>query len=100
MTGLFYRLRSIHPLSQVADQSLDMVFLDACHDYEAVLDDVAPWKPKVRRGGILSGHDFSWMFPTVAMAVFKETFNATDKTMNLAPDGVWWLQLWGFKQKW
>ena len=25
-----------------------------------------------------------------AMAVFKETFNAPDRTMNLASDGVWW----------
>eukprot|EP00434_Breviolum_minutum_P042133 symbB.v1.2.037488.t1/scaffold5553.1/size25922/3 len=49
-----------------ADESLDIVFLDARHDYEAVLDDVMAWKPKVRAGGILSGHDFSWMFPTVA----------------------------------
>jgi len=24
-----------------------------------------------------------------AMAVFKETFNAPDRTMNLASDGVW-----------
>ena len=95
-----HRNTSLNASLQVADQSLDMVFLDARHDYEAVLDDVAAWKPKVRRGGILSGHDFSWMFPTVAMAVFKETFNVPDKTMNLAPDGVWWLQLWGFKQKW
>jgi len=88
-----YRNTSLNASLFVADESLDIVFLDARHDYEAVLDDVMAWKPKVRRGGILSGHDFSWMFPTVAMAVFKETFNAPDRTMNLASDGVWWLQL-------
>eukprot|EP00913_Durusdinium_trenchii_P021733 g20419.t1 len=88
-----HRNTSLNASLQVADESLDIVFLDARHDYEAVLDDVAAWKPKVREGGILSGHDFSWMFPTVAMAVFKETFNAPDRTMHLAPDGVWWLQL-------
>lgn len=30
---------------------------------------------------------FEWV--SEAMAVFKESFKVLDKTMNLAPDGVW-----------
>lgn len=77
----------------VPDHSLDLVFLDARHDYEAVWSDMAAWHRKVRRGGILSGHDFSWMFPTVAMAVYKASFGTPERTIHLAPDGVWWFQL-------
>lgn len=77
----------------VADGSLDIVFLDARHDYEAVSDDIQAWRPKVRPGGILSGHDFSWMFPTVAMAVYKAAFRMPERTIHLAPDGIWWMQL-------
>ncbi|CAK0856203.1 unnamed protein product [Prorocentrum cordatum] len=78
---------------QVPERSLDLVFLDARHDYEAVAADVVAWRPKVRPGGILSGHDFSWMFPTVAMAVYSAAFDSPERTIHLAPDGVWWLQL-------
>ncbi|CAE8609018.1 unnamed protein product, partial [Polarella glacialis] len=88
-----HRSISLSASDLVADGSMDLVFLDARHDYEAVSDDIQAWRPKVRPGGILSGHDFSWMFPTVAMAVYKSTFDAPDRTIHLAPDGVWWLQL-------
>lgn len=42
----------------IEDGSLDFVFVDGDHSYEAVKADIAAWWPKVRRGGVLSGHDF------------------------------------------
>lgn len=40
------------------DNSLDFVYLDADHKYEAVKHDIATWFPKVKSGGILCGHDY------------------------------------------
>jgi hypothetical protein len=40
------------------DESLDFAYIDANHTYEAVLDDIALWYPKVKSGGILAGHDY------------------------------------------
>lgn len=37
---------------------LDFVYIDADHIYEAVKADLAAWIPKVRKGGIVSGHDY------------------------------------------
>lgn len=49
------------------DQSIDFVFIDADHSYEAVKKDIMLWWPKVKKGGIISGHDE--YFPDVKRAV-------------------------------
>lgn len=40
------------------DESLDFVYIDANHKYEYVKQDISLWYPKVRKGGILAGHDY------------------------------------------
>jgi autotransporter strand-loop-strand O-heptosyltransferase len=52
-----------------SDNSLDLVFIDADHDYESVLEDIEGWFHKVKKGGILAGHDFLDYFPGVEKAV-------------------------------
>lgn len=42
---------------QFADQSCDLIFIDADHSYEAVKRDVLAWYPKLKPEGILAGHD-------------------------------------------
>lgn len=49
---------SVEAAQDVADGSLDFVYIDAAHDYENVLKDLEAWVPKVRIGGIVSGDDF------------------------------------------
>lgn len=39
------------------DLSLDFAYVDARHDFKAVLEDLEAWYPKVRYGGIIAGHD-------------------------------------------
>lgn len=46
------------------DNSLDFVFIDACHLYECVMMDVEAWLPKVKKGGIIAGHDYNLDDPT------------------------------------
>lgn len=42
----------------VPDASLDFVFIDADHSYEAVKADIATWKPKLKPTGHMGGHDY------------------------------------------
>ena len=46
------------------DNSLDFVFIDACHLYECITLDINSWLPKVKKGGILAGHDYNLDDPT------------------------------------
>lgn len=36
----------------------DIVYIDACHDYKSVRNDIEIWIPKIRNGGIIAGHDY------------------------------------------
>ena len=49
------------------DGSLDIVYIDGDHTYEAVVKDLAAWYPKVKKGGIICGDDIGW--PGVKKAV-------------------------------
>lgn len=66
-------MSSVGASQQYADGSLDFVMLDADHELAGVRADIAHWWPKIRSGGILSGHDFSHYFPGVMRAAM-ETF--------------------------
>jgi predicted O-methyltransferase YrrM len=57
--------------SQFADCSVDFVFLDADHSYEAVLRDLRAWQPKRKPGTLIAGHDWGWVGVRVAV---QETF--------------------------
>lgn len=45
----------------VSDESLDFVFIDGDHGYDSVINDIREWAKKVKKGGIVSGHDYLHM---------------------------------------
>lgn len=57
-TARVIRGESVAVARTVEDNSLDFVFIDADHSYVAVRADLLAWVPKVRPGGIVSGHDY------------------------------------------
>lgn len=42
---------------QFEDESVDVVYIDADHSYESVVNDIEAWLPKIKQGGIIAGHD-------------------------------------------
>lgn len=53
------RCESLKAANLYEDRSLDFVFIDAAHDYTNVMRDILSWYPKVKKGGIISGHDYT-----------------------------------------
>lgn len=86
------KMTSAEASEQIEDASLDLVFIDADHSYEAVKRDIELWLPKVKPGGILAGHDFDNTekygdrFKGVDRAV-KERFGE----FQTDADSVWWI---------
>lgn len=58
----------------MTDESVDFLMLDGDHSLEAMRVDLASWMPKMKKGGIISGDDYTW--PGVETAV-SEVFRAT-----------------------
>jgi len=68
------------------NNSLDFVFIDACHDYDSVLKDVSAWYPKVKVGGIIAGHDYE--SENVVKAV-NDYFQTVEKNIYNEVAGCW-----------
>ena len=52
------RMRSEEAAPLIPDDSCDFIYIDANHAYEAVKRDLQLWFPKLRVGGVMSGHDY------------------------------------------
>lgn len=64
---------SVQAAAQLPDGSVEWVFIDALHDYRSVRTDIAAWAPKVRTGGLISGHDYGRAGVTDAVeSVFRD----------------------------
>jgi hypothetical protein len=68
---------------QIPDRSLDCVFIDGDHSYDALRQDLAFWWKKVRVGGHMLGDDYA--FPSVARAVHEFAYfnNLTPEFLTL-----------------
>jgi len=67
------RKTSVQAARQFKDNSLDLVIIDASHEHDDVVIDINTWLPKVKKGGILAGDDYSPSWLGVVDAV-NETF--------------------------
>ena len=67
------RKKSLLAANDFENESLDFVYLDANLKYSFVKSDIEAWFPKIRTGGIISGHDY---------------FNNWDDITDIAPNGI------------
>jgi len=58
---------SENAVREFKNNSLDMVYLDGNHTYPFIYKDLRLWYAKVKKGGILAGHDYP--LPSVKKAV-------------------------------
>merc|ERR1712194_688332 len=80
----------IEAVKNVPDQSIHAVFVDGCHFYSCVEEDLRLWMPKIVPGGLILGHDFSPQWPGVVRAVWEMRPN---KKVFLAMDWMYWWQV-------
>ena len=54
----FIEMFSEDAVRKFDDESLDFVYIDGNHSYDYVMLDIILWERKVKKGGIISGHDY------------------------------------------
>jgi len=55
-----HRLRSADAAPLFPDEHFDWIYIDGDHSYEAVIQDLRLWHPKIKKGGLLAGDDYTW----------------------------------------
>ena len=81
--AIIIRKFSMEAVKMIPDKSLDFVYIDARHENPEVGDDIREWSKKVRRGGIVSGHDYVH----IHQDVIKEVDNQAERPLFLV--GKW-----------
>lgn len=89
------RKSSVDAAKDMPDASLDFVFIDADHSYEGCRQDIEAWLPKLKSGGLLSGHDYkNTEYP--CFGVDKAVDEFVDKTgyeLELGDNFTWFIRL-------
>lgn len=74
---------SLEAAKDFTDRSLDAVYIDAEHDEDSIREDIKAWRPKIKFGGILCGHDYYVGY--IEKILNEEGF----KRITTAPDSSW-----------
>ena len=87
---------SMDAVKDFKDNSLDFVYIDAGHKFDDVMQDIIGWAKKVRRGGIVSGHDYPTIGITTAVNAYVKC-HTLRLQLTLDPSE---LISWYFVKKW
>lgn len=90
---------SLDALADIEDNSLDFVYIDAGHHFDDVIRDIVGWTRKVRKGGIVSGHDYKpadkHLVATAVDAYVKAHTLSLNTTTDSSEPISWW-----FNKRW
>ncbi|RJR26973.1 class I SAM-dependent methyltransferase [candidate division WWE3 bacterium] len=76
--------KSLDAVKDFADESLDFVYIDGDHSFQACTNDIVEWSKKVRMGGIVAGHDYIKHLPRSIIHVY-EVVNGYTQAYRIRP---------------
>lgn len=87
---VWIRKKSSDAVPDIPD-NLDFVYIDGNHAYEYVKQDLENYWPKLRKGGVLSGHDYNIIYGYVGVKKAVDEFvEKNNLDLNLKAND-WWV---------
>jgi len=88
------RKPSLEAVDDFADGSLDWVHIDGDHSFDAAVQDVIRWAPKVREGGLVLVHDYcafgmSGVIPAIDAYTHCHWIDPWYVTRDMEPTAFW-----------
>jgi predicted O-methyltransferase YrrM len=74
--------------SKLEDNSLDFIFIDGDHSYEAAYKDFTHYLPKVKKGGVFAGHD---IYLTSVQNAIKDALGEKAKDVITVENNAWYI---------
>ena len=71
------------------DDSVSFCWVDACHYDTSVTRDITAWWPKIKSGGVISGHDWHW---TGVNKAVKRYFHGVAEIQSYDKQTSWWVE--------
>lgn len=65
---------SVDASSLFDDEFFDFVYIDAGHTYQDVKNDIRAWRPKIKSGGTIGGHDYYTNGDSMVLEAVNEFF--------------------------
>tara|TARA_B100001250_G_scaffold405049_1_gene421899 strand:+ start:4448 stop:5044 length:597 start_codon:yes stop_codon:yes gene_type:complete len=75
-------------VSEFENDSIDLVYIDGAHDYQSVLQDLEYYLPKVKRNGLMGGHDYNKFYEPYE-DVIRAVNQVVGQPSKLFPDTSW-----------
>jgi len=89
-----YRMMSLNAVGMFDDEELSFCYLDGNHGLQHIRADIAAWWPKVKIGGLVSGHDYFTRYDndtdSDAGTAVAELAEALGIRVHVTWDTSWW----------
>ncbi len=84
------KAKSVEGAKQLNDNAYNFIFIDADHSMRAVLQDLDSYWPKLRKGGIMAGHDSNLFGVNFAVTSWAKRKSIDPSSIEIAGNNAWW----------
>ena len=77
-------------IEKFKDGTIDFIMVDGAHEYEAVIDDIENWWPKLKDDGVMFGDDYELEAVKQAVSLTLPKVKAPSFTVNQSKEQTWY----------
>ena len=89
---VFMQMTSVEANKFFQDNFFDYIYIDADHSYEHIKQDIGLWYPKVKKNGVLAGHDYNVSSYQGIVKAVNEFIDVNNLTLVKFEDTDWLIE--------